>query len=291
MPGAGECIDSPFAHGDLQLRERWRLGRRLAERQYQRAVVLPNSFKSALVPRFAGIPQRVGYRGEARGALLNDLRRLDRQALPRLVDRYFALGADAAAAMQSAPDPRLIADHSAAARTCRRLELPEGAMSLVLCPGAEYGPAKRWPERHFASVARAWLGRGHPVWILGSAKDHAVGEVIRGHDAFAARNLCGVTSLAEAVDLMALATAVVTNDSGLMHVAAALGLPTVALFGSSSPAYTPPLSARARALSLGLDCSPCFKRECPLGHLNCLEQLLPARVQEALGSLLDHAPT
>lgn len=287
LPGAGECIPSPFAHGELKLGARRRLGRQLAERGYRRAVVLPNSLKSALVPWFAGIPERVGYRGEWRGALLTDTRRLDAQALPRLVDRYFALASAPTAAAVRAPDPRLEVDRSQVHIARIRLGLTGLAAPLILCPGAEYGPAKRWPVRHFAQLARQAHAREIPVWILGSAKDQAVAEEIRAHDAFHAVDLCGRTSLAEAVDLISAASGVVTNDSGLMHVAAALGVPTVALFGSSSAQYTPPLSARAVALSLGLACSPCFRRECPLGHLDCLEKLLPGQVSEALEALQD----
>lgn len=285
IPGAGEVVASPFAHGDLQLGARRRLGRELARRGYQHAVVLPNSLKSALVPWFAGIPRRTGYRGEFRYGLLNDLRVLDRKALPRMVDRYFALGRPAGAPLVAAPEPRLAVDRGVARLTRITLGLGGLEAPLVLCPGAEYGPAKRWPVRHFAAVARAMLDLQRPVWILGSAKDAPVAEEIRAHDAFHAVNLCGRTQLAEAVDLMALAAGVVTNDSGLMHVAAALQVPTVALFGSSSAQFTPPLSTRAHALSLGLVCSPCFKRECPLGHLDCLELLAPAKVLATLEAL------
>jgi heptosyltransferase-2 len=284
LPGAGKCIPSPFVHGALLLGARRRLGRSLTAHGYQRAYVLPNSFKSALIPWFAGIPQRIGYRGEFRYGLLSEARLLNKQALPRMVDRYFALGLPRGAPV-AAPDPRLVPDRSNGHITRLRLGLTGLEAPLILCPGAEFGPAKRWPARHFAQIARAMLPLGRPVWILGGAKDQAVAEEIRAHDAFHAINLCGRTSLAEAVDLMSLSAGVVTNDSGLMHVAAALGVPTVALFGSSSARFTPPLSARATALSLDLACSPCFRRECPLGHLDCLEKLQPAQVLAALDAL------
>lgn len=279
MPGVGAVLEAPFGHGDLRLRVRWQLGRRLARQGYTRAVVLPNTLKSALVPWFAGIPRRTGYVGESRYGLINDLHRLDKQAVPRMVDRYWHLGQESG----SAPEPRLRSDPGAGRAAAQRLDLALTAEApWVLCPGAEYGPAKRWPAEHFAAVAQAAHAAGRPVWILGSPKDQAYAEDIRAAGATHATNLCGRTTLADAVDLMALAGAVITNDSGLMHVAAALDVRTVALFGSSSPAFTPPLSAHATALSLALPCSPCFQRTCPLGHLDCLTTLRPERVLAVL---------
>jgi heptosyltransferase-2 len=152
----------------------------------------------------------------------------------------------------------------------------------VLAPGAEYGPAKRWPARHFAEVARTLAARGSRVWLLGSTKDQPVTAEVQRLSGGVCEDLAGRTSLDEAIDLMSVAVRVITNDSGLMHVAAALDRPLAAVFGSSSPAFTPPLSARARVVSLRLSCSPCFARTCPLGHTNCLETLPPADVLAAV---------
>ena len=286
MPEVAASIENPFAHGAFDWAGRKALGRRLASdasANFRQAYVLPNSWKSALVPFFAKIPERIGYQGEARYVLLN--RRFPNSALPRLVDRYAAL---AGTFDTPTPQPRLtstpLQQHSARAA----LGLPLDAAPVVFCPGAEYGPAKRWPVHHFAALAKK-LGAGGTapanVWIVGSHKDEAVGAEIEQLAAGAALNLCGRTSLEQAIDLIAGARAVVSNDSGLMHVAAALDRPLVALYGSSSPVYTPPLSSHAKILSLGLDCAPCFKRECPLGHLHCLEDLLPERVIATLASL------
>jgi len=274
MPEVAAVIENPFPHGAFDWVGRRALGRRLAGADYREAYVLPNSWKSALAPFFARIPRRVGYTGEARFFLLNA--RHPKSALPRLVDRYAALVGDFA---DPTPEPRLTSapEQQHAARAA--LGLPLDVAPVVFCPGAEYGPAKRWPAHHFATLARMLDG---PVWIAGSAKDAAVGEEIAALSENKALNLCGRTNLAQAIDLIAGARAVVTNDSGLMHVAAALDRPLVALYGSSSPAYTPPLSSRATILSLGLECGPCFKRECPLGHLRCLEDLSPDRVLAAL---------
>lgn len=274
MPEVAATIENPFPHGAFDWAGRRALGRRLAGADFREAYVLPNSWKSALAPFFARIPRRVGYTGEARFFLLSE--RHPKSTLPRLVDRYAALAGDRP---DPTPEPRLSStpEQQRAARAA--LGLPQDVAPVVFCPGAEYGPAKRWPVRHFAALARMLDG---PVWIVGSAKDAAVGEEIAALSEDKALNLCGRTHLAQAIDLIAGARAVVSNDSGLMHVAAALDRPLVALYGSSSPGYTPPLSERATILSLGLECSPCFKRECPLGHLRCLEDLLPDRVLAAL---------
>ena len=285
MPGVARTVASPFAHGQLALGARRALGRRLAHEGYVRAVVLPNSFKSALVPWFAGIGRRTGFRGEMRLGLLNDIRSLDRATVPRLVDRFLKLATGEGPTPD--PSPRLLSDPDRQTGVRQRLGLVDGAPLACLCPGAEYGPAKRWPEAHFATVADALSQRGLQVCLLGSARDAPVAGAIAGLARRPVADLCGRTSLEDAVDLLAGARVAVSNDSGLMHVAAAVGCPVAAVFGSSSPDYTPPLSPRARVLRRGLPCSPCFQRECPLGHLDCLRGLAPERVLEAVQTLME----
>jgi heptosyltransferase-2 len=281
MPQVRRTIAFPFGHGELKLAARRRFARGLG--RYDRAVVLPGSLKSALVPWFAGIPVRTGWRGEMRFGLLNDLRRLDEKALPLIVERFAALAQPAGEPLERPlPEPRLAVDAAARDATVARLGLAGTAPVLALAPGAEYGPAKRWPARHFAEVARLHAARGFRVWLFGSARDAAATGEVATLAGVAVADLAGRTSLDEAIDLLSLAARVVTNDSGLMHVAAALGRPMAAVFGSSSPDYTPPLSAGARVISLRLECSPCFARACPLGHTNCLEKLDPAQVVAAL---------
>ncbi len=281
MPQVRATLPFPFGHGELKLGERRSFAKALP--RYDRAVVLPNSLKSALVPWQAGIPVRTGYRGEMRYGLLNDLRRLDAKALPLIVERFAALAQPAGEALERpVPPPRLLVDAARQEATLAKFGLAPGTPVLALAPGAEYGPAKRWPARHFAELARTHQARGWEVWLFGSGKDAEITAQIAGLAPGRVRDLAGRTSLDEAIDLLALATRVDTNDSGLMHVAAALDRPMAALFGSSSPGFTPPLSARARVISLQLACSPCFERTCPLGHTNCLEQLDPARVLAAL---------
>lgn len=281
MPEVADTIALPFGHGDLRLGERRRFAKGLPA--YERAVVLPNSWKSALVPWHAGIPVRTGYRGEMRYGVLNDVRVLDEATLPLIVERYAALAQPAGEALRRPlPEPRLAIDENARRATLARLGLTTDKPVAAFAPGAEYGPAKRWPARHFATLAAALIERGYQVWLMGSRKDAVVTAEIQRLCGGACVDFAGRTSLDEAIDLMSFAQRVVTNDSGLMHIAAALDRPTAAIFGSSSPAFTPPLSAKARVITLRLSCSPCFARTCPLGHTNCLVTLEPARVLEAL---------
>jgi heptosyltransferase-2 len=284
MPEIGRIIDNPFAHGELSLRARYRLARELAAAGYQRAYILPNSLKSALIPFLAGIPERIGFTGEARYGLINRRHALDEIALPQMAERFAQLAETPGSPLPRPLQlPRLTSSREQQTATLKALGLEPLEKVAVFCPGAEFGPAKRWPARHFATLADELARRGYVVWLLGSAKDKAVGDEIVGlaNPASTPRNLCGSTSLAQAIDLIAASSVVVCNDSGLMHVAAALDRPLVAVYGSSSPGFTPPLSERAQIVSLNLACSPCFKRDCPLGHLDCLNKLAPQRVLDA----------
>lgn len=284
MPEVTDIIPLPLGHGQLKLGQRWRIGSALRGRRYDRALVLPRSLKSAVVPFAARARRRTGYLGEWRWGLLNDIRRLDKGRLPRTVDRFIALALEHDEPLpQRLPLPRLSVDVEQSRRTLERLGIaaPHGPV-LGLCPGAEYGPAKRWPPEHFAAVANDKLESGWQVWLFGSDKDAEITGRIQALTGGRCVDLGGRTKLTDALDLMALTTAVVTNDSGLMHVAAALDRPIVAIYGSSDPGFTPPLSDKAKIVRLGLECSPCFRRECPYGHYRCLRDLEPARVLDAL---------
>ena len=283
MPEVNEAIAAPFVHGRFDLGVRLRLGRELRACAYDRAIVLPNSFKSAIIPFIARARVRSGFRGEWRYGLLNDMRRLDKHKLPRTVDRFIALALAPGEPLPEIPLPRLKADvDKARAALSRWKRNPPTTPVLGLCPGAEYGPAKRWPAEYFAEVAKAGFAKGWEVWLFGSSKDKSETDAVQSLTKGRCLDLAGQTTLEEAIDLLSLTTAVVSNDSGLMHVAAALERPVVALYGSSDPKHTPPMSNKATVLYLGLGCSPCFERECPLGHLNCLRQLEPERVLAAL---------
>ncbi len=281
MPEVRRGVPLAVAHGEFGFGARRALGKSLRTAGYTRAIVLPRSFKSALVPWFARIPVRTGFAAELRGLLLNDARALDRDVLDQTVKRFLALGVTAGAPIPPPAEPALRVDEANRAALMARLGL--GARPAVaLMPGAAYGPAKQWPISNFAELAGLLRERGFEIWVLGSRGEHALGEQIQagagpGTDS-GVFNLCGQTSLEDTVDLLSAARTAVTNDSGLMHVAAAAGTHVVAIYGSSSPDFTPPLTVRKTILYLGLDCSPCFARECPLTHLNCLRAITPSRV-------------
>ncbi len=283
MPGVARAIEFDLAHGELAIAKRRRIGLSLVTEGYAKAIVLPNSFKSALTPWWAKIPRRTGWRGEARIGFLNDRRRLDGKRYPLMIERFMALALPPGSRLEPPyPVPELTVDEQNATQKMLEFGLSLNRPVTVLCPGAEFGIAKRWPTEHYAAVARHVVTQGHQVWLIGSSKDTDVCKVIENLVPNGLVNLAGKTSLLDAVDLIAQAERVVTNDSGLMHIASALGISVVAIFGSTSPDFTPPLGAHAVVVRNNLPCSPCFERECPLGHMNCLNELSPRQVIEVL---------
>ncbi|MFB4371544.1 MULTISPECIES: lipopolysaccharide heptosyltransferase II [unclassified Pseudomonas] len=289
MPEVRQALSFPLGHGVLELATRRRIGKSLAGR-YDQAILLPNSMKSALVPFFAGIPLRTGWKGEMRYGLLNDVRKLDKDRYPLMIERFMALAYPAGAELpQPYPRPTLQIDPATRDAALGHFGLSLDRPVLALCPGAEFGEAKRWPSEHYAKVAEAKIREGWQVWLFGSKKDHPVGEDIRSRLIPGLReeavNLSGETSLAQAIDLLSCAASVVSNDSGLMHVAAALNCPLVAVYGSTSPQFTPPLAEQVEIIRLGIECSPCFERTCRFGHYNCLVQLEPRVAVDALQRL------
>ena len=293
MDHVASTHDWPFAHGAFNLALRWRTANTLRRLHFERVLVLPNSWKSALVPFLAGIPQRIGFAGEARYGLLNDARQLRATELPMMVQRFLALGWPASAPNPSAAVPQLKPDAGQSARLRRAWAGDGTARVLALCPGAEFGASTRWPAQHFADVAATFMARGWQVWLFGADKDVQAGAEIADSIAQAPGhmlvNLIGRTSLLDAIDLLACADAVVSNDSGLMHVAAALGRPVVGVFGSTSERFTPPLGAHTRTIGLAVSCRPCFERTCRFGHYDCLRKLAPVQVLAKLDQLLDCA--
>jgi heptosyltransferase-2 len=286
MPEIDEVIDAPFGHGELKLAARWRLGRALRTRGYDEAIVLPNTFKSALIPFFAQIPLRAGFVGESRYGLLNLMHRLDAKRVPLMAERYAQLAEKPGVPpARPLPEVGLRIDQANLLITLSRLGLARAKPMVAFCPGAEYGPSKRWPARHFGSLAKKLAAQGYTVWLFGSEKDREIGEEIARLSEGAATNLCGKTNLAGAIDLLSLAEIVVSNDSGLMHVAAGVGRPVVALYGSSNPEHTPPLARSYRIVRTGIECSPCYARECPLGHFKCMNELVPERVLEEIAAV------
>ncbi|RLM18666.1 ADP-heptose--LPS heptosyltransferase [Brenneria alni] len=296
MPEVNQALAMPLGHGALALGERRRLGVSLRATRYDRAYVLPNSFKSALVPFFARIPQRIGWRGEMRYGLLNDVRVLDKSAFPLMVQRYVALAYDGNR-IHSATDlpqpllwPQLQVTSEEIAETTRAFGLNSPRPIIGFCPGAEFGPAKRWPHYHYATLAQILIERGYQVALFGSASDRPVGDDIRQALTENARqhcaNLAGQTSLEQAVILIAACHAVVSNDSGLMHVAAALNRPLIALYGPSSPDFTPPLSHQSEVIRLITGYHRVRKGDAEQGYHQSLIDIQPDSVLNALEKYL-----
>jgi heptosyltransferase-2 len=274
MPEVSNAIDMPLGHGTLQLGTRYRLGKSLRQKNYDWAIVLPNSLKSALIPFWSHAKRRTGYTGEQRYGLLNDRRHLDKSVLTKTVQRFVALGLEAGAALPpECPNPALTIGTENQNALFNKFGLDNEKGVVALAPGAEYGPAKRWPAEYFSVVAEKLIDQGKQVVVVGSDKDAEITAKICSQSE--ALDLAGKTSLGEVIDLLSYCETTVSNDSGLMHVAAATGSNVVAIYGSSDPGFTPPMTDAVRIINLGLDCSPCFKRECPLGHTNCLTQIKP----------------
>ena len=279
-------IGLPLSHGEFGFSTRRRIGESLRQNRYTRAIVLPRSWKAALLPFFSGIPLRTGYRGEMRYGLLNDIRPLDKSVLTQTVQRYVSLGLAAESSEWStAPNPRLSVNLENQGRVIKSLGLDPEQPAVGLMPGAEYGPAKQWPAEYFSSLAGDLVKLGFQVWIFGAEKEKGLGEEVVAGQALV-YNLCGKTSLEDVIDLLAAARVAVSNDSGLMHVAAAVDIPVVAIYGSSSADFTPPLTSKKHVLSKDLECSPCFKRSCPLGHTRCLKEIQPGQVLDLIASIV-----
>jgi heptosyltransferase-2 len=291
MQEVDTVIEAPFRHGALQLHERWTFARQLRRRGYGAAYVLPNTLKFALIPWLAGIPKRVGYRGEMRYGLLNVVHRDERRPKRPMVSFYAAL-ASAPVAVAPPPDalprPILAASPARQAHALEHAGLDAARPLLVFAPGAEFGSAKRWPAAHFAELANTARERlpDLQIALLGSGKDRPVCDEIAAL-APAVHNLAGSTSLDQAIALIAAARAVVSNDSGLLHIASALNRAIVALYGPTDPAHAPPFSDVAESLWLHLECSPCRQRECPLGHHNCMRQMSAVMVWQPLQRMLE----
>lgn len=277
MPEVREVINLPVSHGEFGLLRRYKLGKSLRVKKYDQAIITPRSFKSALVPYFAKVKQRTGYRGEMRYGMLNDIHSLDKNILKQTVQRYVALAFNNGIAQPPAISfPKLTVDENNLQRLLIELKLNLDKPVIAFLPGAEYGEAKRWPIEYYAELASNLNDQGMQVWILGSEKDRQAAETITKENY--AINLCGETQLEDSIDLLSVCKSAVTNDSGLMHIAAAVDIPLVAIYGSSTPDYTPPLTNKAKIQYLGLECSPCFKRNCPLGHTNCLKNITVEQV-------------
>lgn len=284
MPEVSGKIALPFKHGQLGLMERIRFGRSLKDSHYTQSISLVNSLKSAVLPFAANIKKRTGFLGEMRYGLLNDIRSLDKKVLPKTVDRFLALGTNKSQTSPTPPQPKLMANRENAIQALETLNISLPKQKILgLCPGAEYGEAKRWPAKHYAEVAITALNKGWQVMLFGSDKDISVTTEINKITSFRCIDLGGKTKLGDAIDIMSLCDTVVSNDSGLMHIAAALEKNLIAIYGSSDPNHTPPMHPDAIIEYLALDCSPCFKRVCPLtdpdAHMACLKKIYPSQLK------------
>lgn len=274
MPQVNQGIALTMGHGQFSLLARIKKGLALRNNNYTHTIVLPRSWKSAIVPFFSGATVRTGFRGEMRYGLLNDIRPLDKTILKQTVQRYVSHAYQAN--LDRVPDipfPELDVDEINRDQLLGKLALDHSRPVIAMMPGAEYGPAKQWPEKYYRELASQLITNGYQVWVIGSNKEKALGEFITNELGEHAISLCGKTELVDAIDLLSCAEQVVSNDSGLMHVAAAVGVKLNVIYGSSTPEYTPPLTDKKIIHYKSLDCSPCFKRTCPLGHTQCLTKI------------------
>lgn len=294
MPEISQSIAMPVGHGSLQWNTRKEIGKQLSQQGYEHAYVLPNSLKSALIPWFAKIPKRTGWRGEMRYGLLNDIRTLNKEAFPLMVQRYVGLSQPAGTPALDKADilsPSLLVDSSEQLSAIKQFSLQD-QKSVAFCPGAEFGPAKRWPDYHYASLARQLIADGYTIWLFGSAKDKEVCDQIINqlstHEQAHCHNLAGSTSLPQAIDLIADCQLAVTNDSGLMHIAAAVNTPLVALYGPTSPDFTPPLSDKADIIRLIDGFHKIRKGDADQGYHQSMIDITPELAYKAANKWLGH---
>ncbi len=287
MPQVRHVIEVNLQHGKLQLADRYRVGRSL-KGKYDRAIILPRTFKSALIPYFANIPVRTAYRGEMRYGLVNDMRELDTKLTYKAVEKYLQLAARKEEFNQSPKInyPKLMVNDERKKQAIQKYSIDESQPMIAFMPGAEFGPSKQWPAKYFAELATLFKQQGYVIYIFGSPKDKPMGEEIFNISKGDAISLCGQTTLEEVTDLLSLAKIAITNDSGLMHIAAAVGRPIVAIYGAITPKYTPPLTDTKEIQYLDLECSPCFKKQCPFGHYNCLNGIEVDQVYNSAMKLL-----
>ncbi len=291
MPEVNRAIDMPIGHGSIKLAQRYRIGKSLREQGYEQAFVLPNSFKAAIIPWAANIPKRTGWLGECRWGLLNDIRLLNKKKYPLMVQRYVALAYDNAQTwdLHDFLRPQLTVDKNAIEATLQKhqVNFDSTRPMMTLSPGAAYGETKRWPVEYYAEVAREKLAQGWQVWLLGSSQDREITAKIQRLTEYRCLDFAGQLQLDETVDFISLGTIMMSNDSGLLHVAAALDVPVVAFYGSTSPDFTPPLNDKVKLLSVPMDCRPCFKKTCKFGHIKCLKNISPQMAKDALAELVD----
>ncbi len=282
MPEVNKAIENPFLHGDFNFKARFFLGKQLTKEKYDLAIVLPHSWKSALIPFFANIPKRLGYIGEFRIGLLNEFRKLNKTVLTQTVQRFVALGSSVSSTIPICPQPKLQIDNTNQQKLIEKFHLDLSKPILAICAGAEYGESKRWSPDFYAQVADYFLKHHGQVWLFGSNKDVEISERINAKTHHACFDLTGKTTLVDAIDLLDFVQIVLSNDSGLMHVASALDKKIIAIYGSTLPDFAPPLTQNGTIVSVNLPCKPCFKRQCPFEHTRCLNDITPDKIIQFL---------
>ena len=253
MPEVCKKIVSPFSHGETKLLERYRLGQGLKKENYDRAIVLTNSLKSSLIPYFARIAVRTGWLGEFRYGLINDIRSSKKLKKSLMIEKFAALSLyEENYSIENLTFPELEIDFANQRKFLEEFSIDYSKNTMAICPGAEFGPSKRWPAEYYAEIAIFYVNKGWNVLCIGSKNDEDIGIEIGSLNNLGCNesfiNLIGKTSLQDAIDILAFTEKVVTNDSGLMHIAAAVKTPLVALYGPSSPEYTPPLISKKKIL-------------------------------------------
>jgi heptosyltransferase-2 len=274
MPEVRNVISLPVRHGELALKKRLAVAKKL-KGKYGHAIVLPRSFKSALVPYFANIEKRTGYLGELRYGLLNDIRPHDKKLAPKTILQFKKLGLERQDALADfiIDKPYLKISDKKVQDSLLKFGLDTKKNVVALMPGAEFGPSKRWPPLKFARLATKLNQMGISIWLFGSINDIEIGkEICKASDAPIV-DLCGKTTLDEAIDLISCIDLAITNDTGLMHIAAATGRPLISIYGATSPTLYPPITKNAEIMYNGIECSPCMQRLCRYGHYKCLTEI------------------
>jgi len=281
MPGLRRAIVVDLPRRRIAVQNQLALARRLKHENYGSALVMPRTWKSALAPFLAAIPERTGFVGEMRFGLLNDLRHGERR-LPRMVDRCAALALPPQAELPPAwPLPELKVARAEIENWRRDQGLAiDSRPVMVLAPGA-VGPSKRWPASAYTALARRLIAEGFAVWVVGGPEEKSLAAEIIGETA--ARDLTG-HDLRNAILALAAAAVAVSNDSGLLHVAAALGTPAIGIFGPTSPWHWAPLNPLAATIESKskVECRPCHKPVCRFGHHRCMRDIPPDQVLAAV---------
>ena len=287
MDEVENLICSPFGHGEVRIKDRIKFGRSLREKSYTQAIILTNSLKSSFIPFFSNIPRRTGWLGEMRFGFINDIRRVNKDRNKLMIEKFACLSGDALDKQDyKIPLPSLRVDSLNLLKLSENFGFDEHNKTLTICPGAEFGPSKRWPANYFAEVIRDYLSKNWQVFILGSKNDIVISKIIEDqvpkNDRELLFNLTGLTKIEEAIDLLSVSDLVLTNDSGLMHIAAAVDVKLLALYGPTSPKFTPPLSKKAKIIQKIEGFEKTRKGILEEGYHPSLSMIHPSEVLESL---------